>query len=151
MSSGTVLRAVLRWYPVPVVLLLWELMSRSGLVSPRLMPGLSERENARVMALTIETLECLARDAAVRVRAILAEEIKLLDCVPKHLVLGLARDVNAIVAVPILQYSPLLSDSDLMEIIACGQVQDVLTAIANRLHQDLTGEARLLRAFRRES
>ncbi len=98
----------------------------------RLMPGLSERENARVMALTIETLECLARDAAVRVRAILAEEIKLLDCVPKHLVLGLARDVNAIVAVPILQYSPLLSDSDLMEIIACGQVQDVLTAIANR-------------------
>lgn len=98
----------------------------------RLMPGLSERENARVMALTIETLECLARDAAVRVRAILAEEIKLLDCVPRHLVLGLARDVNAIVAVPILQYSPLLSDSDLMEIIACAQVQDVLTAIANR-------------------
>jgi hypothetical protein len=43
----------------------------------RLMPGLSERENARVLALTIETLECLARDAAVRVRAILAEELGL--------------------------------------------------------------------------
>lgn len=98
----------------------------------RLMPGLSERENDRVMALTIETLECLARDAAVRVRAILAEEIKALDCVPKHLVLSLARDVNAIVAVPILEYSPLLSDNDLIEIIACGQVQEVLTAIASR-------------------
>jgi uncharacterized protein (DUF2336 family) len=98
----------------------------------RLMPGLSERENARVMALTIETLEVLARDAAVRVRAILAEEIKALDCVPKQVALTLARDLNAIVAVPILEYSPLLSDSDLIEIIACGQVQEVLTAIASR-------------------
>ena len=42
----------------------------------RLMPGLSERESSHVLALTIETLECLARDAAVKVRAILAEEIK---------------------------------------------------------------------------
>jgi uncharacterized protein (DUF2336 family) len=98
----------------------------------RLMPGLSERENARVLALTIETLECLARDAAVRVRAILAEELKTLDCIPKEVALTLARDLNTIVAVPILQYSPLLSDSDLIEIIACGQIQDVLTAIASR-------------------
>jgi hypothetical protein len=30
----------------------------------RLMPGLSERESSHVFALTIETLECLARDAA---------------------------------------------------------------------------------------
>ena len=39
----------------------------------RLMPGLSERESSHVLALTVETLECLARDAAVRVRTILAE------------------------------------------------------------------------------
>jgi uncharacterized protein (DUF2336 family) len=98
----------------------------------RLMPGLSERESSHVLALTVETLECLARDAAVRVRAILAEEIKSLDCIPKHVALTLARDINAIVAVPVLQYSPLLSDSDLIEIIACAQVQEVLTAIASR-------------------
>jgi uncharacterized protein (DUF2336 family) len=98
----------------------------------RLMPGLSERESARVYALTVETLECLARDAAVKVRAILAEEIKSLDCVPHQVVVALARDLNTIVSAPILQYSPLLSDSDLIEIIACGQVQEVLTAIAGR-------------------
>jgi len=98
----------------------------------RLMPGLSERESSHIFALTIETLECLARDAAVRVRAILAEEIKGLDCVPRDIALILARDVNAIVAAPILQYSPLLSDADLIEIIACGQIQQVLTAIASR-------------------
>lgn len=98
----------------------------------RLMPGLSERESSHIFALTIETLECLARDAAVRVRAILAEEIKALDCVPRDIALALARDLNAIVAAPILQYSPLLSDADLIEVIACGQVQEVLTAIASR-------------------
>jgi uncharacterized protein (DUF2336 family) len=98
----------------------------------RLMPGLSERESSHIFALTIETLECLARDAAVRVRAILAEEIKSLDCIPHDIILQLARDLDTVVAAPILQYSPLLSDADLIEIIACGQVQQVLTAIASR-------------------
>ncbi len=98
----------------------------------RLMPGLSERESSHVFALTIETLECLARDAAVRVRAILADEIRTLDCIPKDIVLTLARDLHAIVSAPILEYSPLLSSADLIEIIACGQVSEVLTAIARR-------------------
>ncbi|MDB5734488.1 MAG: hypothetical protein JWN16_1125 [Alphaproteobacteria bacterium] len=98
----------------------------------RLMPGLSQRESSHIFALTIETLECLARDAAVRVRAILADQIKTLDCIPKDIALTLARDLNAIVAAPILQYSPLLSDADLIEIIAGGQVQEILTAIARR-------------------
>jgi uncharacterized protein (DUF2336 family) len=98
----------------------------------RLMPGLSERESSHIVALTIETLECLARDAAVRVRAILAEEIKYLDCIPHDVVLRLAQDVESVVAAPILEYSPLLSDADLIEIIACGQVQQVLATIAKR-------------------
>src|SRR5882757_88803 len=98
----------------------------------RLMPGLSEHESARVIALTIETLECLARDATVRVRAILAEEIKYLDCIPRDIVLRLAQDLETVVSAPILEYSPLLSDADLIEIIACGQVQEVLVAVASR-------------------
>ena len=49
----------------------------------RLMPGLSQREAAHILALTIETLERLAADQVPRVRAILAEEIKHLDCVPQ--------------------------------------------------------------------
>ncbi|HEX3756806.1 MAG TPA: DUF2336 domain-containing protein [Rhizomicrobium sp.] len=98
----------------------------------RLMPGLSEHESSHVYALTVETLEVLARDAAVKVRAILAEEIKSLDCVPREVVQALARDAQNIVAAPILEYSPLLSDADLMEIIACGQVSETLAAIARR-------------------
>ena len=108
----------------------------------RLMPGLEEREAAATVALTIETLECLARDSSTKVRAILAEEIKHLDCVPHAVAMTLARDLESIVAAPILEYSPLLSDADLMEIIACGQVKDVLAAIARRkpLNENVSDE-----------
>ena len=98
----------------------------------RLMPGLEQRESQHVVELTIETLECLARDSAVKVRAILADEIKHLDCVPHAVVLSLAYNLETVVAAPILEYSPLLSDADLIEIIACGQVQEKLSAIAQR-------------------
>jgi uncharacterized protein (DUF2336 family) len=98
----------------------------------RLMPGLSQREAAHIRALTIETLQRLAADQVPRIRAILAEEIKHLDCVPPELVKQLARDAETIVSVPILEYSPLLSDADLMEIIAEGKVHAVLAAIARR-------------------
>ncbi len=98
----------------------------------RLMPGLDRDEANHIFTLTIETLEYLATDSAVRVRASLAEEIKNLTNIPKHVVLALARDLEHIVAAPVLEYSPLLSDTDLIEIIACGQVREVLTAVARR-------------------
>lgn len=98
----------------------------------RLMPGLEARENEETVTLTIATLEVLARDSAVKVRAILSDEIKHLDCIPCEVALRLARDVEETVAAPVLEYSPLLSDADLIEIIACGQVQQALSAIARR-------------------
>jgi uncharacterized protein (DUF2336 family) len=93
---------------------------------------LDQEHNARVVALTIETLEYLASDSATRVRAALAEEIKHLANVPRNVVLTLANDVETIVAMPVLEYSPLLSDADLIEIIACGQVREVLEVVARR-------------------
>ncbi len=98
----------------------------------RLMPGLSKREAKHIQDLTIETLERLAADQVPRVRAILAEEIKHLDNIPAHIIQVLARDVEETVHVPILEYSPLLSDADLVEIIAEGKVHTVLAAIARR-------------------
>jgi uncharacterized protein (DUF2336 family) len=98
----------------------------------RLMPGLEARESEEVVALTIATLEVLAKDRAVKVRSILAEEIKRMDCIPHDIALRLAHDLEAIVAAPILEYSPLLSDTDLIEVIAAGKVQKMLTAIARR-------------------
>ncbi len=98
----------------------------------RLMPGLGDEESAHIQALTIETLERLARDQAPRVRAILAEEIKGHANIPKFIVLTLAKDVSALVAAPILEYSPLLSDADLLEIVAAARAEEVLAAVARR-------------------
>lgn len=97
----------------------------------RLMPQLPREQNKKLRALVIETLERLAKDALPRVRAVLAEEIKTLDCVPKRVVKMLARDVEQVSA-PILEYSPLLSDADLVDIVTTAQARFALTAIARR-------------------
>jgi uncharacterized protein (DUF2336 family) len=68
----------------------------------RLMPDLAQEESEKLRALTLETLEKLANDQLPRVRAILAEEIKSLDCVPKQVIRKLAFDLEMIVATPIL-------------------------------------------------
>ncbi len=98
----------------------------------RLLPDLLASERERVCELTLETLQRLASDQLTRVRAILAAEIKSLDCVPKDIVLALAHDVEETVSVPVLEYSPLLSDSDLLEIISTARAQSALAAVARR-------------------
>lgn len=98
----------------------------------RLLPDLPDDTAEKLRELTIEVLEALARDQLPRVRAIIAEEICRSRRVPEHIVQALARDVEAMVAAPVLQYSPLLSDDDLKEIIASGCAQGALEAIARR-------------------
>ena len=98
----------------------------------RLLPDLLASERERVCELTLETLQKLADDQTPRVRAILAQEIAGLECVPKDIVLKLARDADETVSVPILEYSPLLSDADLLEIIATARAQSALAAVARR-------------------
>jgi uncharacterized protein (DUF2336 family) len=98
----------------------------------RLLPDLLESEREHVCELTLETLRRLAADQLPRVRAILAEEIKELDCVPKDVIDALARDLDETVSVPIIEYSPLLSDTDLLEIIATARAQSALSAAARR-------------------
>jgi uncharacterized protein (DUF2336 family) len=98
----------------------------------RLLPDLLNSERDRVCALTLETLRRIAADQLVRVRAILASEIKTLDCVPKDVLLALARDIEETVSVPVLEYSPLLSDADLLELVASARAQGALAAVARR-------------------
>ncbi|MFZ5609964.1 MAG: DUF2336 domain-containing protein [Pseudomonadota bacterium] len=98
----------------------------------RLLPDLDESGRTDVRERTLAILDKLAQDQLPRVRAILAEAIKRSTHVPKTIVDRLARDMEAIVCVPVLAYSPLLSDDDLKEIIAAGSVQEALAAIAAR-------------------
>jgi len=98
----------------------------------RLFPGLLLIEKKQLRDLAIETLEQLARDEEPRVRAMLAEEIKHLDCVPKDVVKRLAHDAEKTVATPIIEYSPLLTDADLIEIVTAAHTNAMLAAVARR-------------------
>lgn len=98
----------------------------------RLLPDLDPHSQTRLREQTVAMLEFLAADHLPRVRALVAEEIKRARDVPPDLVRRLARDVETIVAAPVLEYSPLLSDHDLREIIAAGAGGARLLAIARR-------------------
>lgn len=98
----------------------------------QLFPGLLNEEQTRLRDMTLATLEKLARDEVAYVRAVLAEEIAHLRCVPKTIVKELAKDKSADVAAPILEFSPLLDDRDLIEVVTAARASAVLTAVARR-------------------
>ncbi len=98
----------------------------------RLAPRLSQEEKDQIYRLTFEILDTLAHDELPRVRQIVSEEIKLSDSIPRDIVQHLARDVELVVSAPVLQYSPLLGDQELLEIIESKPVQGALAAISNR-------------------
>lgn len=98
----------------------------------RLMPDVPVRERSAVQERIVGLLEKLAADELPRVRAIVAEEIAGCPTIPVPLARQLAKDVESAVCSPILEYSPLLSDEDLIEIIAASQAEGAAAAIARR-------------------
>jgi uncharacterized protein (DUF2336 family) len=99
-----------------------------GEARPVDLPALS----AKKQALTIETIEALAEDNSGRVRAAIARALRQSIDAPPHVVQQLARDIEIKVAAPILQNSPMLGDSDLVDIMSSGPIKGVLNAIAKR-------------------
>lgn len=98
----------------------------------RLVPGADETMQEDLLERVITLVEKLAADKLPRVRAIVAEEIKATENVPPRIIQKLAKDAEISVAAPVLEYSPLLSDADLMELIAGSAVDGVAEAIARR-------------------
>lgn len=84
----------------------------------------TERQLARAI------IAALARDAELRVRQLLAEHLKDNPDLPRDVALRLACDVAA-VATPVLQFSPVFSDADLIEMLQAVSPQHQ-TAIAGR-------------------
>jgi hypothetical protein len=95
-------------------------------------PELARDERDKIRALSSQVLETLARDQAVRVRQVVAEALKDSVDAPVAVIQKLARDIEIQVAGPILECSPMLTDEDLLEIIAAGPVRGALAAIAQR-------------------
>jgi uncharacterized protein (DUF2336 family) len=98
----------------------------------RLAPGLSADERDHLRQMTYETLQLLARDQITRVRQILAEALKDIADAPPSVIRQLAHDSEFVVASPILEFSPVLTDEDLLEIIHTCPTAGALSAISRR-------------------
>jgi len=98
----------------------------------RLAPGLSADEQDRLRNMTYEALSLLARDQITRVRQILAEALKDVANAPPELIRALAHDSEVEVSNPVLQFSPVLTDEDLLEIIHSSPMSGKLSAISKR-------------------
>ncbi|MBM3569851.1 MAG: DUF2336 domain-containing protein [Alphaproteobacteria bacterium] len=98
----------------------------------RLLPNLPPESAGKLRDRVLEVLSILVEDQLPRVRRILAEQLKDSAAAPPDVIQRLARDPELSVAAPVLQYSPLLSDQDLLDIIASAPVQGALTAISRR-------------------
>jgi uncharacterized protein (DUF2336 family) len=98
----------------------------------RLVPTLTENESQQLAEMTFQVLEILAQDQVPQIRSIIAEEIKHLVNVPKRLIKRLAEDAEITVAGPILEYSPLLTDEQILQIVTSGLRGGLLEAVARR-------------------
>jgi len=97
-----------------------------------LAPDVSVAERSKIQSLTYDALMVLSRDQATKVRQILSETLKDVVDAPGEVIKHLARDVEVVVAGPILQFSPVLTDEDLLEIISSSHAEGALNAISKR-------------------
>ena len=104
-----------------------------------LVPTLSAEEQGRLQRQALATLEMLVEDTAAQVRAAIAEVVQAMPDAPRDLILRLARDCVARVSEPVLRFSPLLTEADLMALIAAPPSPATAQAIARRpaLHADV--------------
>ena len=74
----------------------------------------------------------MARDQITQVRALLSEALKDVVDAPSDVIKLLANDIEIAVSGPVLEFSPVLSDADLVEIIEKGPARGGVAAIARR-------------------
>jgi uncharacterized protein (DUF2336 family) len=96
------------------------------------LPDLTVEEAEALGDLTYQALDLLARDQVTRVRRIIADALKDVADAPSDVINHLARDAEIVVAGPILENSPVLTDSDLLDIVSDGPMKGALASIANR-------------------
>jgi uncharacterized protein (DUF2336 family) len=102
----------------------------------RLAPELDDSSRERVGTIVNQVLDTLARDQMVRVRSELSQALKETANVSVDLIQLLAKDEEADVAGPVLEFSPVLDDNFLEEIIRNSSASEILSSISRR--QDLS-------------
>lgn len=97
-----------------------------------LLPAMAAQGRARLGERVIDMLECLVADEAVRVRAAIADVVKDMAAAPRALILRLAADTALPVAEPVLRLSPILTQADLLALLAAPPCPATAIAIARR-------------------
>ncbi|RCK46668.1 DUF2336 domain-containing protein [Thalassospira profundimaris] len=94
--------------------------------------GLTPNETDKLRRMTYEALDKLARDQAVHVRQVISETLKDIAEAPQPIIQQLARDTESVVCGPVLQYSPVLTEEDLLEIIQGSSGRGTLSFVSRR-------------------
>ena len=97
-----------------------------------LAPGLPAPQQDRLAQMAWAALAKLAADAAEEIRATIAEAVKDLPAAPREMVLALAHDRDMRVAGPVLRLSTMLTEEDLLGLVAAPPMAATLSAIARR-------------------
>jgi len=98
----------------------------------RLLPELKEADQAGAAEHARATLAVLIEDEAVRVRTALAEALKEMPEAPHDLILRLARDPVLPISDAVVQLSPVLTDADLIGLLAAPPHPSTAVSIAGR-------------------
>ncbi|CAM3322974.1 DUF2336 domain-containing protein [Thalassospira profundimaris] len=94
--------------------------------------GLTAHETDKLRRMTYEALDKLVRDQAVHVRQVISETLKDIADAPQPIIQQLARDAESVVSGPVLQYSPVLTEEDLLEIIEGSSGRGALSFVSRR-------------------
>ena len=95
-------------------------------------PGLEAGDANRARRATYEAMEMLARDQLKVVRGMLSDALKDVPGAPREIIMTLANDIEIDVSGPVLEFSPVLDENDLIEIIGGTQTEGAVGAIARR-------------------
>jgi uncharacterized protein (DUF2336 family) len=103
-----------------------------------LIPGLTDDARQQVQRDAVANLTAMVADAALRVRITIAEAVKHLPDGSRDIVLRLAHDPAIMVCEPVIRFSPMLTQEDLVTLIATSPPPSTIIAVANRPKIDAT-------------
>jgi uncharacterized protein (DUF2336 family) len=98
----------------------------------RLTPPVTGEARKRVQQDAVAKLTAMITEAGLRVRANIAEVVRDLPDGPREIVLRLAHDPAVMVCEPVIRFSPMLTQEDLMALIASEPPPSTIVAVARR-------------------
>ncbi|MFM7421526.1 MAG: DUF2336 domain-containing protein [Alphaproteobacteria bacterium] len=97
-----------------------------------ILPSLTTSSQDRVAQVVLPILLRLTEDVVGQIRFIIADAAKHLSTVPHDAVLRLAMDTETRVAEPVIRLSPVLTEEDLLALVATPPTTATLQAVARR-------------------